>query len=142
MCRASVVVAGVVVAITIAAPGAARADRSVAGTVVDDATGQPVAGALVSIGAAESPTDDTGHFAIANAPFGRLDLLVIADGYRAYFGSARAGAELALRLEPEAGGNEVIHVSGQQPSGPPLHLGTEEIRSLPGAGNDALRALQ
>src|SRR4051812_7899053 len=129
-------------AAVLVAPSVARADRTVAGTVVDDATGQPVAGALVAAGTAEAPTDDAGHFAIPNAPFGRLDLIIIADGYRSYFGSARAGSELAIRLTPEQGGGEVIHVSGQRPSGPPLHLDTQEIRDLPGAGNDALRALQ
>jgi outer membrane receptor protein involved in Fe transport len=129
-------------AIVLVAAGQAHADRSVTGTVISDATGQPVVGALVAAGTAEAPTDDAGHFAIRNAPFGRLDLIVIADGYRPYFGSARAGSDLAIRLEPEASGGEVIHVSGQQPSGPPLHLGTDEIRNLPGAGNDALRALQ
>src|SRR5215468_5291005 len=129
-------------AIVLVAPSLARADRTVTGTVVDDATGQPVAGALVAVGTAEAPTDDTGRFTIARAPFGRLDLIVIADGYRPYFGSARAGSELAIRLAAEQGGGEVIHVSGQRPSGPPLHLDTQEIRDLPGAGNDALRALQ
>lgn len=124
------------------APRSAYADRSVTGTVVSDATGAPVAGVLVAAGTAEAATDDAGKFAIRDAPFGRLDLIVIADGYKPYFGSARAGGELAIRLEPEAGGSEVIHVSGQRPSGPPLHLDTQEIRNLPGAGNDALRALQ
>ena len=130
----------IVIAVTV--PRAAQAERSVSGTVVDDATGQPIAGALVAVGTAEAPTDDAGAFVIPGAPFGRLDLIVIADGYRAYFGAARAGSELAIRLTPETGGGEVIHVSGQRPSGPPLHLDTQEIRNLPGAGNDALRALQ
>src|SRR5262245_57316213 len=92
-------------AIVLMAPSLARADRTVTGTVVDDATGQPVAGALVAAGTAEAPTDDTGRFAIQNAPFGRLDLIVIADGYRPYFGSARAGGELAISLTAESGGS-------------------------------------
>ena len=129
-------------AAVVLAPRAAHADRSVAGAVVDGATGLPIAGALVAIGTAEAATDQTGKFVIRDAPFGRLDLIVLADGYQAYFGSARAGGELAILLEPQAGGGEVIRVSGQRPSGPPLHLDTDEIRNLPGAGNDALRALQ
>ncbi|HEU4728642.1 MAG TPA: TonB-dependent receptor [Kofleriaceae bacterium] len=137
MCRRALAAA-----IVIVAPSLAHADRSVTGTIVDDTTGAPVVGALVSVGAAEATTDDSGRFSIPGAPFGRLDLLVIADGYQAYFGSARAGGTLAIRLVPEAGKSEVIHVSGQRPSAPPLHLDTEEIRNLPGAGNDALRALQ
>jgi hypothetical protein len=124
------------------APSLAYAERSVAGTVVSGASGAPVVGALVAVGTTEVATDDAGKFAIHDAPFGRLDLIVIADGYKAYFGSARAGGELAIRMEPEPGGSEVIHVSGQRPSTAPLHLDTQEIRDLPGAGNDALRALQ
>src|SRR5262249_17426099 len=131
-----------VTATVLLAASAAHADRTVVGTVVNDATGQPIPGALVTIGTAETATDDTGKFAVRDAPFGRLDLIVIADGYKAYFGSARAGGDVAIRLEAEAGGSEIIHVTGQRPTGPPLHLDTDEIRNLPGAGNDALRALQ
>jgi hypothetical protein len=136
MCRALAAV------IVLVAPSVAHADRTVTGAVLDEVTGQPIAGALVAIGTSEAATDGTGKFAIRDAPFGRLDLVVIADGYKAFFGSARAGGEIAIQLQPEAGSTEVIHVSGQRPSGPPLHLDTDEIRNLPGAGNDALRALQ
>jgi len=131
-----------VTAIVVVAPSLAHAERLVAGTVVDDATGQPVAGALVAVGTAETATDDAGKFLIRDAPFGRLDLVVIADGYKAYFGSARAGDELAIRMQPDASGSEVIRITGQRPADAPLHLDTTEIRNLPGAGNDALRALQ
>ena len=133
----------VVVAVSLlVAPSVARADRVVTGTVVDATTGQPVVGAQVAIGTAEAATDETGRFEIGNAPFGRLDVLITADGYQAFFGSARAGGALAIRLEADAGGSEVIRISGRISSGPPLHLDTSEIRNLPGAGNDALRALQ
>lgn len=128
--------------VTIAAAAApAHAERVVTGTIVDEATGQPIAGALVAVGAREAATDDAGKFSIADVPYGRLDVVVISDGYRAYFGSVRVGEALALRLAPDEGA-EVIRVRGAAPSGPPLHLDTREIRNLPGAGNDALRALQ
>ena len=127
--------------VMVCAASVAHADRSVMGRVIDDKTGAPVVGALVAVGAGEAGTDDDGRFAIKKLAFGRLDVVVIADGYRAYFGSARLGAELVIKLSPEAG-TEVIRVSGRAPSGPPLHLDTTEIRNLPGAGNDALRALQ
>jgi len=125
-----------------AIPAIARAERAVTGTVVDDATGMPVAGALVSVGTGEAGSDDAGTFVITDVPFGRLDVVVIADGYRAYFGSARVGDDLVIRMTAQAGAGELIQVSGRVPSGPPLHLDTTEIRNLPGAGNDALRALQ
>lgn len=131
-----------VAAVVLLAASAAHADRAVVGSVVDDATGRPVIGALVAIGTAEAATDDAGTFAIRDAPFGRLEVIVIADGYKAYFGSVRAGGAIAIRMQAEPGSGEVIRVSGQRPSGPALHLDTTEIRNQPGAGNDALRALQ
>ena len=130
-----------VVAVMAAAP-VAHADRAVTGMVVDDATGLPVAGALVTVGGGEAATDDQGQFRIDEAAFGRLDVVVIADGYRAYFGSARIGGVLAIRLEAATGASEVIRISGRPPTGAPLHLDTAAIRTQPGAGNDVLRALQ
>ena len=129
-------------AVIVATATFAHAERVVVGTVVDDATGMPVPGALVAVGANEAATDDDGHFRVSDVPFGRVDVVVIADGYRAYFGSTRVGADLTVRLEAEAGAGEVIHVSGRVPSGPALHLDTQAIRNQPGAGNDVLRALQ
>ncbi len=119
----------------------AHAERSITGSVRDDVTGEPVVGALVSAGASEGVTDDAGLFRIDDLPFGRLDLLVIADGYSAYFGAARIGDALAIRLQPDAG-SETILVTGHAPTGPPLHLDTAAVRTQPGAGNDVLRALQ
>ncbi|CAN5892630.1 TonB-dependent receptor [soil metagenome] len=129
-------------AVLVAAPSPAHAERAVTGRIVDDGTGMPVPGALVAIGAHEAASDDDGQFRVIDVPFGRIDVVVIADGYRAYFGSTRVGATLAIRLEAEAGAGEVIHVSGRVPSGAPLHLDTQAIRNQPGAGNDVLRALQ
>jgi hypothetical protein len=138
--RVAVVIAAVVTLAS--APRVASAERAVSGTVVDDASGAPIAGALVAIGATETSTDETGQFRITDVPFGRLDLVVVAGGYRTFFGSTRIGATLAIRLVADTTTDEVIEVSGRVPSGPPLHLDTEAIRTLPGAGNDALRALQ
>jgi hypothetical protein len=138
MSRLSLVAA---VAVTAVAP-AASADRAVAGSVVDGATGLPVVGALVTVGSAESATDDDGQFRVGELAFGRLDVVVIADGYRAYFGSARIGVVLAIRLEAVGNSSEVIRLSGRPPAGAPLHLDTAGIRNQPGAGNDVLRALQ
>src|SRR4051794_12246557 len=139
MCRLWPVAA---IAAWVIAPPVARADRAVTGTVVDDATGAPVAGALVTVGSAVATTDDAGEFHADELAFGRLDVLVIADGYGAYFGSARIGELLAIRLAAVGGSNEVIRITGRQPSGAPLRLDTAAIRTQPGAGNDVLRALQ
>jgi len=139
MFRPSVIAA---IAVTVAAPGIARAERAVHGTVLDDATGLPVVGALVAVGGGEAASGDDGTFKVTDVAFGRLDVVVIADGYRAYFGSARLGADITVRMTPEDGAGEVIRVSGRAPTGPPLHLDTTAIRNQPGAGNDVLRALQ
>src|SRR5678815_6066592 len=60
-------------AVTMVAP--ARADRAVTGSVVDDATGLPVAGALVTVGGSEAVTDDQGRFRAGEIAFGRLDVM-------------------------------------------------------------------
>ena len=139
MCRLWAVAA---IAASVVAPAIARADRAVTGTVVDDATGAPIAGALVTVGSTSATTDDAGRFQVDEVAFGRLDVLVIADGYGAYFAGARIGAVLAIRLVAAAGSSEVIRISGRSPAGAPLRLDTAAIRTQPGAGNDVLRALQ
>src|SRR5688572_25437353 len=106
--RALIVVAALLVA------SDARADRTVTGVVLDDA-GQPIVGALVAVGTGEAATDDTGRFEVTNVPFGRHDVVVIADGYRAYFGSARIGADMKIRLAKDDSAGEVIHISGRVP---------------------------
>lgn len=42
-------------------PSRVWADRAITGVVVDDATGEPVVGAMVAIGVHETATDDQGH---------------------------------------------------------------------------------
>lgn len=126
----------------VAMVGTAHADRAVTGTIVDDKTNAPIAGALVTVGTAETSSDAAGAFRVSSLDFARQDVFVVADGYQTYFGAARVGDAIAIRLVPDATSSEVVHVTGRAPSGPPLHLSTDEIRSQPGAGNDALRALQ
>lgn len=130
-----------VAGVTVASVGAAHADRAITGTVVDATTGAPIAEAGIAANDRAATTNAEGKFRIGNLPFSRIDLIIVAEGYETYFSSARLGAELLIRLQPDSSA-EVIKVTGRAPSGAPLHLGTEEIRSLPGAGNDTLRALQ
>lgn len=138
--RTLVVVAAFLIGIAGWSPRA-YAERTVAGTIVDDATGEPVAGAWVTVGTLETASEDDGTFRVAGVAFGRLEVVVVAAGYRVYFGSARLGDDLVVRLLPDAG-SELIRVAGHAPTGPPLHLDTTAIRTQPGAGNDVLRALQ
>jgi len=128
--------------VLLAATASAYAERTVRGSVTDQATGQPIADAFVSVGGAEATTDADGTFRLEKLPFGRLDVLVIADGYGEYFGATTTGSTLTVRLAAATGSRELIRVSGRAPLRPPLQLGTEQIRTQPGAGNDVLRALQ
>src|SRR5690242_11635319 len=89
MARPRIIVALAVIAIVLGVASPAFADRTVRGTVRDDATGLPIAGALVTVGIGETTTDENGAFTVGDVPFGRVDVLVIADDYATYFGSAR-----------------------------------------------------
>lgn len=142
MSLSRIIVALAVMILIAGMPSLAFADRTVRGSVRDGVTGSPIEGALVTVGIGEATTASDGTFSVGDVPFGRVDVLVIADDYATYFGSARVGQVLSIELEPESHASEVIHVSGHAPSGPPLHLDTQAIRTQPGAGNDVLRALQ
>ena len=138
--RSSSVIAALAVIVVV--PKVARAERAVTGSVVDDATGQPIVGALVSIGDREATTDGGGRFRVGSLGSGDVDVVVIADGYGVFLGSTRSGAVLAIRLQVEDGTHELIRLSGHAPALPPHRLDTAAIRTQPGAGNDVLRALQ
>ncbi len=134
--------AAFVAAVVACAPTIAVAERAVEGAVVDAATGAPIVGALVLIGDGEATTGADGGFVVGGVAAGRVDVAVVADGYGAYFGAARAGARLTIRLTAETGTTEVIRLHARAPTEAPLHLDAVAIRTQPGAGNDALRALQ
>ncbi|MGH7757201.1 MAG: carboxypeptidase-like regulatory domain-containing protein [Vulcanimicrobiaceae bacterium] len=59
---------------------------TVSGNVVDAATGQPIAGAVVTIDGALSsgPTGSDGQFAIGTVPNGPWDITALATGYAPY----------------------------------------------------------
>lgn len=134
--------AAAIAAVVALAPGDAVAERAVSGTVIDAATGEPVVGALVLVGDVETTTDQAGRFRVVVDRPDRLDVAVIADRYDAYFGASRAGARLTIRLAATRGTTELIRLRAAAPDQAPLRLGGEQIRTLPGAGNDVLRTLQ
>lgn len=129
--------------VAIAAPAVAE-PREITGVVVDGATGEPVAEAVVVAGSGDPVlTDASGRFTIHVN--GRTQLLVTAAGFgdRTVAIRGRAGKPLRieLTLSDEA---EVIELEGTAPDVPPQkwELSTEQIRALPGAGNDVLKAVQ
>jgi hypothetical protein len=139
------IVALTAVAIAAAARIAAAAPQ--AGVVLDAETGAGIPAASVVAGGGEAITDGEGAFELVALPDGRLDVLVTAPGYVPVLDERRAGEPWRFELEadPTVLGGEVIAVSGARPpaTGPVTYdLDADDVRSLPGAGNDALKALQ
>lgn len=115
--------------------------------VVVDATGAPVAGAQVVIAGQELTSDADGRFALADGPDAAEDVIVVAEGYEPLLGRIEPGREARLVLSAGAGGGavEVITLEAEAPfvDAPPAYdLGPAAVGTLPGAGNDALKALQ
>ncbi|MBA3391680.1 MAG: TonB-dependent receptor [Deltaproteobacteria bacterium] len=126
----------------------AQRDRSsLSGSVVDEATGDPVAGAIVATGSLETTTAADGRFELAGVPSGWIDLVVVADGYEPLVERARRGVPLRLLVvsSGELGDSELITIeekrelTGQAAS---YDVGRDVVRTLPGSGNDALKSLQ
>ena len=63
------------------APGQGPTDATLKGKVVDRATGQPISGATVAVGALAATTNTTGDFSIASIPAGSVSINVSAAGY-------------------------------------------------------------
>lgn len=106
---------------------------------VIDASGRPIRGATVSIGARSVTTDALGGYAIAG-PAG-ADIVVLCDGYAA--GIATASEQVADIVLAAGGASETITVTGEPPPAAPGagRLARADLERLPGAGNDAMRAL-
>jgi len=125
----------------------AQPEGAVRGTVVDAATGAPIAGALVATGTVETLTDETGAFVLVDAPSGWFDLVVIVDGYEPFVQRARRGIPVRVRVTSsgELGDSELITIEEKRKlDGKPTSydVSRDVIRTLPGSGNDALKSLQ
>ncbi len=110
-------------------------EAEVRGKVVDE-SGAPVAGATVLSGDQTAITDADGGFVLT----GGGKLTVIASGYRSQTIGAAEG--VVVRLARATG--EVIEVTGRAPEeSKPLEytISAADVRTTPGAMNDALRAV-
>lgn len=142
----------------LAASLAAAAPRAVNGKVVDADTGAPIDVATVLVDAgASAATEADGSFALV-VPGSTRRVTVVAPGYRtrvvalpplsAPGAAPGAGATVdePLRIELVSDqGSEIIAVEGEAPEQTKptsYELTAEDIRRLPGAGNDILRAVQ
>jgi hypothetical protein len=124
---------------------AMAAPRVVRGVVFERGTTNPIAGASVLADRGGiAVTDIDGYFTLEVADNDR-ELTIAANGYATRGVRIPKGDErLSIDLEP-ARGSEVIEVSGEAPEETkPLRyqLTADEIRVIPGAGNDILRAVQ
>jgi hypothetical protein len=121
------------------------APRVVRGVVTAAGSTRPIVGATVLTERGElAVTDLDGYFTIGVTPADR-ELTITAPGYATR--SVPVGAvDALLRIELSAvSGSEVIEVTGKAPEQTkPLsyQLTADEIRFLPGAANDVLRAAQ
>ncbi len=121
--------------------------RTLRGSVVDQTTGAPVAGAIVATGDAETTTGDDGRFELAGVPSGWVELVVVADGYELLLDRGRRGASVRLLVVPsgDLGGSELITIEETLPldgQAPSYDVGRDVVRTLPGSGNDVLKSLQ
>lgn len=121
---------------------AAAAPRTVKGVVVREETARPVVGASVLSDRGEiAITDDDGYFALVVRD-GDRELTVVATGFSTKSVPITTAPLMRIVLEA-ASGAEVIEVSDKAPEETkPLsyQLSVDEIRTIPGAGNDILRA--
>lgn len=97
---------------------------TIAGRVFDDATGNPLAGALVKAGSVSATTDNNGIFILKNAP-GKSSLAFVQVEKAGYFPGSRSflpasgGGNLRIRLMPKnqtgiipSTGGTINHPSG------------------------------
>ena len=85
-----------------APPAAPRAKGLVKGTVKDKATGQPLAGAKVSLSAAYADgTTATGYYELSEVPAGSAQIAVTLDGYEPARPRVKVEAQKAVVLDVE-----------------------------------------
>jgi len=135
-----------VAAVAFTAPAAASEQGVVRGRVVTALDGTPIAGASVVADGVPAVTGDDGGFVLFDVAPGPVELLAEADGYLpavvAIAAAERTDARIALATD---GGAEVIEVRGtapEQAASTTYALDRDQVRTLPGGGNDALRAVQ
>ncbi len=122
---------------------ASRAVATITGTVVDTATGRPIPDAVIAdAGGAVALTDADGRFALPHAGGGRAGVVVTAAGYVDRGLVIRAGARIALTPRSADEIIEVIDTAPAAAAPQAWAIDAAEVRAVPGAGNDVLKAAQ
>ncbi len=132
------------------------AQSTLRGTVVDDATNEPIPGAVVRIDGRTTTgmTDSEGKFRIENQATGLVNVRIEAIGYQAYTAFevllTRAKAvELEVRLRESTQQLEEVEITAQaqfqrvdQSPVSVQSIGINEIRRNPGANQDISKVIQ
>lgn len=120
--------------------------ESQVGVVVDATTGAPIPDAIIAVDGVEATTTSDGAFSLPELSRTRVDVFAIADGYQPLFVQRTGGRTWRLELVPDSSitGGELITIEAERPlvtQTVPYDLRGDEVRQLPGSGNDALRGL-
>ena len=122
-----------------ASASAVAAPHEIHGTVIDRETKLPVEGAIVMADHTTYATGTNGEYTLTVDDGEQL--VVTAPGYGLRTITAADGLEILVR----PAGDETIEVTGKAPDSPHAQayvLSSDDIRILPGSGNDMLRAAQ
>ncbi len=119
---------------------------TIAGRVFDDATGNPLAGALVKAGSVSATTDNNGVFILKNAP-GKSSLAFVQVEKAGYFPGSRSflpasgGGNLRIRLMPKNQTGIIPSTGGtiNHPSGATLMLDAGSVTKNGAAYNGIVR---
>lgn len=132
-------------------PPGAVATGTLRGLVVDATTGEPVPAAFVSAGGVTDLTGPDGRFTLTGLAMGPVELMVATELYApavlaVELTELSPAADVEITLTPDDSlQGEIVEITGEapDPAEPPSYeLTVDEIRALPGSGNDTLKSLQ
>ncbi len=127
----------------VASASAVAAPHAIRGVVLDRVTREPIDGAIVM---GEHSTEATGSSGVFVLKVGDGEQLVVtAPGYALRVINLDGATPEALEVELTPSTNEQIEITGKAPDPPRAQsyvLASDDIRILPGSGNDMLRAAQ
>jgi hypothetical protein len=136
----------VALALLLASAAVHAQEREFSGVVTERSSGAPVPDASVSNMEYSTQTDTLGRFRL-RLPYALRDLVVYREGYQtAVLALDKAETDISVELVAfgEGGGEtiEIVGSSNEATQAPHYELGPDEIRRVPGSGNDALKSLQ
>jgi hypothetical protein len=132
------------IALLVCSTAVAAAD-DMGGVVLDAKTGLGIPGALIASDDASAESAPDGSFVLQGVHARRVAVFVFAEGYAPAETELVATIPGRIEMKPATDAVEIIEVSGKAPddAAPTAYtFSRDQIRALPGTGNDVLRALQ